>query len=76
MKEVENNKYIYNIEEKIGKNYERAPPKFFNKSNAILLDTNLIEETILLVIFLKLIIGLIIFPTKEKNLIQCLITKI
>ena len=44
MQEVESNKYIYNIEENLDNNYEGAPPKFFNKSNAILLDTNLIEE--------------------------------
>ena len=44
MKEVESNKYIYNNEENIDKNYEGAPQKFFDKSNAILLDKNFIEE--------------------------------
>ena len=55
---------------------EGAPPKFFNKSNAIELDKNLIEENNLIGKILNLIIGIIILYIKEKNLIQCLITKV
>ena len=44
IKEVESKIYANNKEEYIGKEFEGEPPKFFNKSNAIELDKNLIEQ--------------------------------
>ena len=69
IKEVESKIYANNKEEYIGKEFEGAPPKFFNKSNAIELDKNLIEENNL--------IGKISESNHWfNNIILCLITKI